>query len=994
MAVAEQKQGGFLQVSPAFWGILVLGASLRFWGLAAQSLWYDEGASLLLRRYVDFSGSLFNQEFTTEPPMMAILSKFWYGFVQLFGFEVTSPTNDFFIRLLPCGFSILALIMIYVLARHLLSTERGALCAMLLFAISPLHIHYAQEFRIYSFLTLLGLSACYFMLRALEDDRPRYWLAMVLLLALMMYSHFISAFYIFAFNVYYLTVLLQTRRHFLKWTAWMLLLMVLIAPALKLALGMNKLMNMVSVPWFSPPTLKTVAITYKNLFAGYSDLAWAYWPLFLLAALSMVLGVVTLLRDPRRGICIAILATVPVILAYIKWNLDPFAFYEHRLFTLMGAFAILGVAQGLSIIPQTRMRHIAIALFILLTLPNLWAEYNHRLHPIDVHRQGAHPKVDFRPIAKIINQSYQDGDVVAYASHFSLYAMKHYCGTARHIQISHWEGAGKFFVETMGNPNLLRNHEFMPVHMYEALRDKQRVWFVETTDILTFEWKPNTQQARNWLQEHWEETETHTADGVVLRCFERTERTDALFAATVQGTPSNVVFIVLDTLRADRLHASRNTVPLMPHLSALASEGLDFQSAIAPSSWTRPTMASLFTGRYVDAHGVYFMALSEGDTTYTDIVPDCVVTWPEWFYNNGYTTWGLQTNGNVTADIGFDQGFKEGDYEYHPNAPAVSVTDLALAAQQEFTRPYFMYVHYMDPHAPYELHPEIDAQFGPPPVLSPSDEHNFEQFWDYFFDEVNEALGDGRANQTPEMSATGKETLLRRYDGEVHYLDQELHRLTEGLLQQDPNTLFVIVSDHGEEFWEHGSLGHGVTLYEEGLRVPFILHGPRLNGATINAPVTTLDMLPTVAAYLGREADPQWQGLNLLDTPALSRPLFARTKGSWASQHTDLESVHLGAHKLIHDYCDQSKAVYDLREDAIEQTPLEDSGPILKPLEDALHIHSMENDAAALDCNESPRTEFPEALMGELDSLGYLSDETRADPCVKDETAQLNPDGQ
>ena len=981
MPTEERSRVPIIPRSPQFWGILLLGLVLRLWGLASQSLWYDEGASLFLRRYATLSTDLFNQALTTEPPVMAILARIWYGLVQALNLDVTSPANDFMIRLLPCGLSVLTLFALYHLVRYLFQREDAAWIAMLFFAINPHQIHYAQEFRIYAFMTLLGVAACYFMLRALDEDRPQFWLAMVFCLAVMMYSHFVSAFYIFAFNVYYLTFLARERRHFIKWTAWMGLLMVLIAPALKLALGMNKFMNMVSVSWFPKPTIKTVLISYKNLFASYNDTALAYWPLFFLAAALMFLGALALFKHGRRAWCILTLATVPVILAYIKWNMDPFCFYEHRLFTLIGVFAILAVVQGILILPHPLLRHGTVALFVLLTVPNLLAHYEHRLHPIIQHRQGAHAKADLRSVAAILQEQAKPGEMITTASHYALYTIFHYSPQLdiRHTRIQ--QDARKQFTANMGNPNLLRNHRLMPDNVYEITWDQDKVWFVETHGS-TFEWKPHAERLRNWFQRHWTETQTHSMDSATLRCFERNEKTAIAF-----DTPPNVVFLCIDTLRADRVHGQRNGVPIMPNLAQYATEGLDFQEALSPSSWTRTAMASIFSGRYVDAHGVYWSASLDDSGPTTDRLPECITTLPEWFEEKGYLLWGMQTNANLTQELGFAQGFDTDRYLFSNGAPAPEVNRASVQALQELDPPFFLYAHYMDPHSPYNSHPESEALFGPQPELTPADKSNFAQFPSFFADEVSHGLGDARKHKTPRMSPAGRETVLRRYDGEAHYLDTYLGNLIEHIRGSYPDTLFVIFSDHGEEFWEHDAMGHGITLYDETLHVPFILLGPGIPTKAITKPVSTIDIPRTLAGYLGYDPEPEWEGVNLLDAVPANRELFARTKGSWAAEHTDLEMVRQGNHKLIRDFCRNTVTLYDVASDGTEQSPLDNAHPARTPLLNALDAHGQHNQAVQIDCEEEATGILSPERQAELEALGYLAGSDGDNPCVTNEAS-------
>lgn len=499
--------------------VVVLGIGLRLYRLADESLWYDEGASLYLARYANLP-DLFDQSKTTEAPLMAVFSRAWQGVLNLAtDLPRTAAAHDFLIRLWPSFWSVLAIPLIFVTGRRLLRDEWAAVIAAALFAISPYHIFYAQEFRIYSFFTVVGLVALYAMLRALEENQRRYWLLMALAFTMMMYSHFIATFYIFAFNAAFVLMIPQYRQHFWRWTGWNALAMVLLAPALYLALGMNRMVGEIEYPWFPGPTAKTALITFKNWFAGYGLMPMAYWPLLALALLLFVLGLFHLRRDWRAMALILSLTFGPMVLGFIKWNLEEFSFYEHRIFTLSGATVLFGVAAGIRALPTVWGPRAGLAAVVALTIPCLGAYYQHVLHPIDEHRYGVTAKVDQRSAAAYIAANYAPGDMVAHASHFTIYAMKYYLPDAEHIRLGAYPGDGEVFVKTLGNEALLQRHGLMPEFVIDATTNVQRIWFLDA-EGLTFEWEPTTVALLGWLGENFEETEKHPFNGLVLHLFE------------------------------------------------------------------------------------------------------------------------------------------------------------------------------------------------------------------------------------------------------------------------------------------------------------------------------------------------------------------------------------------------------------------------------------------------------------------------------------------
>ncbi len=533
MSAAEQPRDYALRpVIFALVTIIILGAGLRLYRLADESLWYDEGASLYLARFATLDGALFDQTKTTEAPVMAVVARVWGSVIRaVTDFPVISPANDFMIRLWSCGWSVIAIPIIFLVGRRLLRDEYAALLAALLFAVSPYHIYYAQEFRIYSFFTVVGLVALYFMLRALEENRWPYWLLMALGFAFMMYCHFVATFYIFAFNAAFVLMLPRFRRHFWRWTAWNALAMVLLAPALYLALHMNRMIGEITIPWFPAPTPQTMVITFKTWFAAYGLVPKAYWPLLLLALGLFGAGLFRLRRNLPALAAILSLTFLPMILGAIKWNIEDFSFYEHRIFTLSGAMVLFGVAAGLRAVPTAWGPRVGTAALLLLTVPCLAAYYRHDLHPVNEHRYGVYARVDQRSAAAYIAANLAPGDVVAHASHFTQYALYHYLPEATHVRLGYSEQDRDIFIQTMGNPALSERHGLMPVPIWEALAGARRVWFLDAEGI-TFEWEPTTEGLLHWLQTHWRRSEIQQFHGLKLYLFEE----ETVSAKNASGT--------------------------------------------------------------------------------------------------------------------------------------------------------------------------------------------------------------------------------------------------------------------------------------------------------------------------------------------------------------------------------------------------------------------------------------------------------------------------
>ena len=408
-----------------------------------------------------------------------------------------------------------ALPLVYALSLRLFHNQTAALGAMFLIAISPFQIHYAQELRVYSVYVVLALAAVWCMVRALEEDRPWQWFAMVALLALPMYSHFIAMWLIFALNAAFVLMLGRFRRHFWKWTAANAVLMVLITPMLYRAFVMHAETQRIEILWYPHPTWKTPLITFKTFFASFGPAAWAYRPLFIGALLLWCAGFRRWREHGTALVLIGCVTWIPLAGCAWVWGRADFSFYEHRIFIFSGVAAALGVAWGAATLG--RAGKVALALIALFTIPCLADEYRGRLHFVKMHKIAMWDKVDFRGAAAYLEEQWQPGDRLVYASHFSAYPMYHYFPRDQ-VRMGWSEEDEAQFIRMMGHEAILRAHGLMPVPKEQAVTGASRIWFLQTSGV-TFEWQPTTIRLLGWLQEHFIESTRARFDGVELRLF-------------------------------------------------------------------------------------------------------------------------------------------------------------------------------------------------------------------------------------------------------------------------------------------------------------------------------------------------------------------------------------------------------------------------------------------------------------------------------------------
>jgi len=359
----------------------------------------------------------------------------------------------------------------------------------------------------------------------------------------------------------------------------------------------------------------------------------------------------------------------------------------------------------------------------------------------------------------------------------------------------------------------------------------------------------------------------------------------------------NVVFVMIDTLRADRLSAYGYERETSPVFDALAESGILFRNVLAQSSWTKTSMAALWTAAHATSNGI---------KRYPHGLPDAARLPAEILRGAGFRTVGIYRNGWVAPNFGFAQGFdlyfrpqarQRGDVRQdNPSAHQISGTDEDLSrAAVEFLKSagqerFFLYLHYMDVHQ-YVYDASVD--FGT--------------------------------------------TYSDIYDSAIHWVDRNLGAIA-GTLQQEglmKRTLLVVTSDHGEAFGEHGTEGHGRNLYGETIEVPLLFVLPiRLEeGIEISTEVENIDVWPTLLELLDLPPLPNTEGRSLVPLidaavqghePAWeNRPRFAYLDQTWGQRNADprpLLVVEQDSYRLFHQVCDpEQDELYFLTEDPQEQ---------------------------------------------------------------------------
>jgi len=328
----------------------------------------------------------------------------------------------------------------------------------------------------------------------------------------------------------------------------------------------------------------------------------------------------------------------------------------------------------------------------------------------------------------------------------------------------------------------------------------------------------------------------------------------------------NILLIVVDTLRADRLPSYGYRPGRTPALDSFAQDALRFDAAFANASWTRPSFASILSGRFAASH----RTMAKGDA-----FPDELTTLPEVLRSGGYETYGVVTNYNIAPFFNFHQGFDEYSYlepsfvlgandtaakllfvqalrqsietmrakrgqievgSAYRDAPTVTHEVLGLIDRKR-AAPFFMLAAYMDPHDPYYAHPYDGTAYARAAHPRPLPE------------------------EAPRLS--------QLYDGEITFWDESFGQLIGALKQRglyDDMTI-VVTSDHGEEFFDHGGYWHGTTLYDEALHVPLFvkLPGNAMRGTVLRHLVQSIDLMPSLLKLAALPVPEGVQGQDLFN---------------------------------------------------------------------------------------------------------------------------------
>jgi arylsulfatase A-like enzyme len=465
--------------------------------------------------------------------------------------------------------------------------------------------------------------------------------------------------------------------------------------------------------------------------------------------------------------------------------------------------------------------------------------------------------------------------------------------------------------------------------------------------------------------------------------------------------PQGVVLVWVDTLRRDELEPYGYARPTSPVVRQMALEGTLFKDAVAQATWTKVSTPSVLTSLYPATHGV---------RDFSDRLPSSAVTLAEVFRAAGYATLSMCSSPFTGRFTNLHQGFEEvqeagslkGEQRMSKTARTL-VDRLApwIAAHRDV--PFFVFLHVQDPHDPYKPPAPYDTLWADP-SREAEHERAREAVRKGIADPILRGWGLPNAEELQSAGLPARPFVDHErawYDGSIRAMDVEIGRLLETLrnLRLERRTLVVYTADHGEEFLEHGRMGHGQTTYGELADVPLLMWGPGTvpAGRVVDETVQSIDVMPTLLELCRLPVPAAAQGhslLPLLEGPAGSRATaHAAGPSSWAAvtekaptretggvPPRDAESyaIVLDGWKLVHN----TKArparqpefeLYDHRKDPLDTTDLAGAHPdVVKRLARELDLWQRSAEAARLPPDSVAREGLGQEELERLRALGYI----------------------
>lgn len=441
------------------------------------------------------------------------------------------------------------------------------------------------------------------------------------------------------------------------------------------------------------------------------------------------------------------------------------------------------------------------------------------------------------------------------------------------------------------------------------------------------------------------------------------------------ATKKNVVVLLVDTLRADKLKSYGNKRVKTSQTDAFVAEATLFEHCQANSNWTKPSCASVLTGLHPDSHKA---------RGHSSRLNKSVKMVSEMFREKGFQTGAFVANGYLATEFGFNRGWsKYVNYiRETKNSDAENVfNDTLKFIEESGDKPFFAYVQTIDPHVPYDPPAEDLKLYDARPYEGPVSPRS-----------TGNLLEEYKRKQV-ELNSRDKRHLEALYDGEITYHDRQLGKFVRALKKKGilDDTVFVMCADHGEEFFEHDSVGHGHTLFQELLHVPLMIRAPGLvpSNKKIATKASLSDIVPTVLEATGNTKQPGIEGKSLIAEAngKASNPFDA----SFSSFYSEADERNLQWAVRKGDWKMKMKGpvntyLFNLKKDPEEKNDVDETYPLARramrialgqfigaPDKGAWMSGQIKADVVVKpESKEDSNENIPEDLKQQLRQLGYM----------------------
>lgn len=426
------------------------------------------------------------------------------------------------------------------------------------------------------------------------------------------------------------------------------------------------------------------------------------------------------------------------------------------------------------------------------------------------------------------------------------------------------------------------------------------------------------------------------------------------------GPPPNILLLLVDCLRADHLSMNGYARKTTPMIDSLGAESVQFRHTLSQASWTRPSLPSMLTGLYPSEHGIHTFDESTEGVVRSPSLAEGVTTVAEALKEVGYRTALIGEQFQLSPRFGLKQGF---DFYKHRANDAANIHNNFLRwldRTDESGQPFFAYLHYLEIHWPYCPPKETRGKWS---------EGLSDIRWCRKWRELRSDILEGRL----ELSEGDRESMKARYDEELLALDRRLGDLFATLQERDlwEDTLIILTADHGEEFYEHGSMGHGQSLYRELIGVPLIVKPPAAWPVAVGGNNETVVEMRAIAPTLLEAAGAESLAVTAQSLVPLllgtAQPEEQRTYA--VAEAADKVVVRSGPWKMIVSRENDGAELYNLDDDPWEtQNVARENREELARLRDYYELWQQNLvNAAAAEMHEVD----PETVQG-LKDLGYL----------------------